>query len=324
MRMLHLRFNNAGVFPSTKKTPKNWAFSEKDGKYCHQEIGAENFANPITTNIVANVLRAMCGDIPVPTLKPNDIGKNSIFDEMAKDAYVKYDAPRMDNKGKPMFIETLNLNKSHVPNSNSKATQVFHLFDGSTYIAKGAYNWHYFDETFSNDNPINKESLISFINEILKIDNARKYPFKEIVYQLSRYWHTEEFDNRVKVFFSEKYTTNAINGPWAYILFGCTYNNGALSYDIPTGSNSSFKSKTPLLYTRGIGNVMYINGDIWCPINEKIERFISINGGSATILDGGLAYIIGIENVDGGWLKCNGYERILERIKAITLAKSDI
>lgn len=322
MRMVHLRFENARLFPQNRKTPKNWVFSQKEGKYVHDTVGAENFNNPITVNIVANVMRALTGDIPVPTLKPNDIGKNPVFEELAANAFVRYNAERADENGRPMFTETLNINKSHVRDSHSKKTQELELFDGSVYVAKGNYDWYAFDQTFSNDNPINKESLLAFISETIGVENVRELTFGEVVYRLSEHWHTEAFGSKVKAFFDKKYTTNAINDPWSYMLFGCTYSGGVISRDVPKGSNGSYQGRTPLLYTRGIAPVMYINGDIYCPVTDEIIDCLVDNAGTATILDGGLVYVIEIENLDEEDLFYDGYTKIFSREDAISLSKT--
>lgn len=322
MKMVHLRFKNARLFPQNKKTPKNWVFSEKDGKYVHDTIGAENYNNPITVNIVANVMRSLTGDIPVPTLKPNDISRNPIFEELAGNAFVRYDAQRMDEKGRPMFVECMNVNKSHVKNSHSKMEQEFRLSDGATYTAKGSYNWYTFDRTFSNDNPINKNSLLTFIGEIIGIENVRSLTFEDMVYMISKYWHTDEFERKVKNFFDEKYTTYAISAPWSYVLFGCVWNNGIISREIPTGSNGSYAGLTPLLYTKGIAPVMYVSGEIYYPVTDKMIECLSNNTGTATILDGGLVYVVGLENWDEDCLVDKGYEKIITREKAISICKS--
>lgn len=322
MKMVHLCFKNARLFPQCRKPPKNWVFSEKERKYIHDEVGSENYNNPITANIVANVMRALTGDIPVPTLKPNDIGKNPIFEELASNAFVKYDAQRMDEKGKPLFTECMNVNKSHVKDSHSKITNEFKLFDNTTYIAKGSYNWYTFDQTFSNDNPINKDSLSIFIGEIIGIENIRTLTFEDMIYRISKYWHTDEFEKKVKDFFDEKYTTNAINAPWTYMLFGCVWNKGSISREIPTGSNGSYKGKTPLLYTKGIASVMYVNGEIYYPATDEIVKCLSENAGVATILDGGLVYVVGLENHDEDYLMNVGYEKIITREEAINACKS--
>ena len=322
MKMVHLRFENARIFPQCRNTPKNWVFSADEGKYVHKEVGAENFDNPITVNIVANVMRALTGDIPVPTLKPNDIGKNPIFEELATNAFVRYDTQRMDEKGRPMFSECMNTNKSHVGNSHSTITQEFKLSNGTTYIAQGHFDWHAFDQTFSNDNPINAKSLLNFISDIIGVDDVRKFTFREVVYQLSKYWHTDDLEAKVKKFFDINYTNNAITVSWMYILFGCVWVKGIISREKLTACNRGYNGKTPLLCTKGITSVMYINGDICCPITDEMVNKISENMGTATILDGGLVYITEIEIFDEYRLFYEGFTKILNREDAIALSKS--
>lgn len=326
MKMIHLTFNNAGYFPQCRNTPKNYQYSEKDGKYVHAEVGSQNFAEPVTVNIVANVLRALAGDVPVPTLKPNDIERNPIYEEIASKSYVKYDNPMVDEKGRPALMESLNLNKSHVIDANNKLTQTFILFDGSKLIVNGCYNWHYFDETFTDDGNF-KEALLKFIEDIVEVENIRLYSFGNMITMLSRYWNTSDFDSKVEKFlFDNKCTVTMFNTPWCYMLFHCVYKKGKVVHppknekgeEYRAGSNAAWNFKTPLLYTKGIGQVKHIDGDIYCPASDALMECIKNNTGTATILDGGLIYIIGIENCDEEWLEMEGFHRILTREQALT------
>lgn len=350
MRMIHLRFENAGVFPDPsllygfkdqnekKLAVKNWAYSKEEKKYCHQVTGSKNFANPVTVNIVANVLRALANDIPVPTLKPTNIAKNPIYEELASNAYVRYDLPMVDEKGHPMFLEYITTNKSHVKNSHQKVSQEFELFDGTKINVSGCYNWHYFDKTFENGNLINKDSLLAFIGKTLGIDKSdvqQKYTFVGIVKELSKYWKDKAFQDKVLDFFTKNYTNNAIRTSWAVVFFGCYYNSKAKTlsmnvFDIPkdklpkidsiiTGKNTDHASETPLLFTRGIGLVRYVDGDIYCPVNDAMVDAISDGERTATILDGGLVYIVEIENCDTEWLKMNGYTKVLTLEEALKI-----
>lgn len=237
----------------------------------------------------------------------------------------KTDAYSLFLSATPLFpIQPIikNTDKSHVGNSHSKITQEFRLFNGTTYVAQGHFDWHAFDQTFSNDNPINTKSLLKFISDIIGVEDVRKFTFREVIYKLSKYWHTDDLEAKVKKFFDINYTNNAITVSWMYILFGCVWVKGIISREKLTAYNGGYKGKTPLLYTKGITSVMYINGDICCPITDEMINKISENMGTATILDGGLVYITEIEIFDEYRLFYEGFTKILNREDAIALSKS--
>lgn len=319
MKMIHLKFENAGYFPKTKNTPKNWVWSEADGKNVHSNVGSGNWTDPVTVNIVANVLRALCGDIPVPTLKPigNLINRNAEYDESAAGAYVKYLNPMSDGRGRPVLMESVQTNKSHMRNSNSKISKVFELYDGRELEVSGSYGWHYFDETFSRDGMDEGHMIVSFLDGILGLD-VRSLTFDTVVGMLSERWDDPEFGEKACGFLESSGIGKKIGMSWCWVIFGGVYENGKLVRRAATGSNTDFKKPTPILYTRGIGDMKHIDGEIWCPVSDEMIRMTGENGGTATVLDGGLVYVVEIENCDGRWLESEGFHKILSREDAIS------
>lgn len=322
MKAIRIRFEDAKLFfPAGSDIPKNWVYQPSEGKYVHKRTSSPNFNNPITSNIVANVLRVLCGDIPVPTLKPNDIGNNEIFDELARNAYVKYDTELIDRKKstKPVFTECMQTNKSHVPNSHSKIVDEFVLYDGSVITVAGKYNWSYFDKTFTNEKYINVQNLTSFISDVIGENDVRQFTFKELVCKMSKFWHDEEYKSKLKTFFDEHYHHNAMLSSWQYVLFGWVYDSRTKSLqEFNTGSNCNYKTKTPLLFTRGVSKIMNISGTIICPVSNEVITSVTNNCGTSTILDGGLAYILGCEFFDETYLELDGFSKILSRENAIS------
>lgn len=312
MRYLHCRFRDAGVFPyNSGSVPDNriWDNEKKEYRYASgKEAGAVNYAIPVTANIVANFLRKMCGDIPVPTLRPTHIQKNPIFEEVALKSFIKYDLPRVDKDGRPLFMETIQTSKAHKYNSEKQLLQHFTLFDGTVLTTKGQYTWNYFDRTFME----NKDIIIDFINEVIG-DDCRKYVFDTMVKMISKYWNDGDFKKSVNDFI--KNNNMHINKPWMNVLFGW-YRGEKL------GCNTIYTSKNPLLECMAIGKIMKVSGDIYLPVNDKMIDSISSHQGFASILDGGTVYVIGLENWDEECLMNKGYEKIITRDEAINICKS--
>ena len=67
---------------------------------------------------------------------------------------------------------------------------------------------------------------------------------------------------------------------------------------------------------------MYVSGDIYCPVTNEIIECLSENMGTATILDGGIAYVTEIEIYDENRLFYEGFSKILNREDAISLSKT--
>lgn len=309
-------------FKGKNSIPKYPVFPNyADGeKYSQKEnYGALNWKNPVTVNVVANVLRTLAGDIPVPTLKNSFIAKNPAFEELASGAFVKYDSIITNKNGFPI-TESFQSNKSHLKDAHSKISQTFTLFDNSQRKVSGVYDWLSFDRTFTgNDNAV---ILDFFKRELCLYKNPRQLPFRYIVKCLSALWNDEDF----KVSASQLLKSVKILDPWAYLLFNKRMDIKGEKIDdgSAVGSNGSAKGKTPLLCSKGFSSIMFISGSFVCPITDELIAFISKASGTATILDGGFAYVAGIEYCDEHWLELNGYSKILYRDKAISAQKSII
>lgn len=297
------------VFPSYAGEEN---FSQKEN------YGAPNWMNPVTTNIVANVLRALAGDIPVPTLKKSFIAKNPVFEELASKAFVKYDSIIQNDNGFPV-TESFQSNKSHLKNAHSKISQTFTLYDDSQRKVSGVYDWFSFDRTFKGeDNAV----ILDFFKRELNLDtNPRQIPFKDIVKSLSALWNDDGFKARA----SQLLKSVKILDPWTYLLFNKRMDKKGEKNDdgSAVGSNGSSKGKTPLLCSKGFSSIMYISGSFYCPVTDELLAFISNGTGTATILDGGFAYISEKEKRDEHWLELNGYTKILSREEALSVQKSN-
>jgi hypothetical protein len=110
----------------------------------------------------------------------------------------------------------------------------------------------------------------------------------DTVTELSKYWNTAEFKKALNEFLAVN--SNICTMPWMNVFF-----------DVPAkGSNTAPLSSTPLTVSKGVGKIFYLNGEIICKIeNEEACRYIeeAINNGvgSATLLENGLVYVVGLE-----------------------------
>lgn len=327
-----VRFKGAGLFPEGLNVPLNIIY---DGKTYKQEkgvyrgmsrygLGVANYDNPVTIEIAANVLRALCGDIPVPTVrpKPEKLIANPIFTEMAKNSFVKYDDYIFKDKNGNdviMGIEAFHSNKSHVRNSHRKCSKTFVLFDGTERECSGVYDWYSFNRQFC----YNSDKLIDFINSIIN-DDCKKYEFEEVVKKISEHMYEPDYATNVNTFLNEtKFKTyngkrqETMSVPWKYALFGICADPQRL------GSNCAFSSVNPRLSVKGFNYRLKISGYIYLCVNDDMIDAIKNNSGIATILDGGIVAIEEYdEKIDEETLINKGYQKIISREDAIKHSKS--
>lgn len=330
LKLLHLVFKNGRIFPESLHKNKNIAYNWETKKWEQIETVVKNFQNPVTVNIVANVLRALSGEIPIPTLKPHErFPQTPIYEELAKNSFVRYATPVKESvKTKfgifPAFTETERTSKAHVKDSHMKNIKTkLEKFDGTISEYAGRYNWDYFYRTFENHKGINvANEIINLFNGFLETDMTKK-SFYNAFKAYTCLWGNEEFENQ-----AENIITNyGINAPWAYVLFGFWIKNKERTYLPPTSNNTSYKSQTPLLLLNGVANVMSISGEIYCPITDEIYERLKKYGGFATIFDGGVVFINNIiENnkPSENYLHKCGFDKVLTLDEAITLYESTL
>lgn len=144
--------------------------------------------------------------------------------------------------------------------------------------AKGLYSWSIFKRHCKTKESFNKK--IEILNNIIGKDST-KLTFEELIYELSKYWVENDFNE-----YKEEFST-----PWFNVLLTNKDNKNSTTYP---------QSRTPFFVNNGEAYITYLNGENICPIeNEKIINKIINNGtGIATLLENGMIYINSIENYE--------------------------
>lgn len=292
MFYLHLKFENCGLISGKRKMKMGkWESSSphltKMGKIESCDIDTQNygndFSNPIPYTLLSNILHVLCGEIPVSTKRKTFFSENfkrsEELDNIALNSYVKYTNPtiELDAYNLPKQKEFINSNKWHW-NSEYPHKTTFKLFDGNIKIANGFYSWSIFKRYCGDIETFNKK--VEILNNIIGMDSL-KLTFDELIYEISKYWDSNDFSIYEKDF----------SKPWYNLFFKKEDNKNSTTYP---------QSKTPILVNRGEAYITYINGEIICPIENKniIDAIINNGNGSATLLENGIIYVYAIENYE--------------------------
>ena len=279
MKYLHLKFIDGGLIYGGNRNKSSSPHLTSVG--LNSKVDNKNYGHdlnnlvPYTT--LSNVLHVLCGKTPVPTKRESVLVRNKELDEIALNSYIKYDTKIIyDNYNMPMPREIINTNKFQY-NSEKKLNTTFKLFDGSFKTVRGHYNWNFFRRSCEDLKDF--EFKVSLIKDIIKIDPL-KLTFDELIYELSKHWGELDLS---------KY-----NGIFKYGWDNVILNKHS------TSSNLSYSSRTPIFNNNGIAYKIRIGGEIICQIeNDKIIEDMCNDGVTcATFLDGGIIYILGIENYE--------------------------
>lgn len=288
---LVLKFENAGLICGKSK---HFVRSSHGNRGKIEASEGHDKVTPIPYTLLSNVLHKLCGEIPVPSKRPTIFKRLEVFDDIAKNSYIKYGIKPIQKKsGYGYDNSEVFVTSKYAFNAHQKVNATFKLHDGSVLKRPGRYTWSYLEKAC--ENKANFDLFCDFLTGIIGED-CRKYTMEQFITKLSAYWGNEEFNAKAERFMAEN---KFLPQPWANLLF----NKPAST------SNTNFTSKTPLLVTSGVSEIIYLNGKIVCPIdNEEIIQALRENSGTATILEHGLVYIDSLTNI----FDDDGYERIFD------------
>lgn len=289
MKYLHLKFESATL----KHADIAKAREGMLGVCSLTDINNTDWSCPIGLDQVSNMLHVMFGLPPKAVNRYTVFKRNKDIYELAKGAYIKYDNYSEDDV---KFMNGLEFFQSAKPNYNAHS-KVTTYIDGKDM--DGFYTWNYFERRFKGKEEL-LDKIMNFFNEALKEETGggdvrEYYYFPEFVER----FHNHLDDEYVQEFFEEElymdgefYGRNKpLNKAFIDIL-----NNEYKKDDYKGGSrNTEYSGPTPLLYTKGTGNKLTLNGEIIVPIeNDDYVDFLEKYGTLPTLLDGGVVTVLGI------------------------------
>jgi len=266
MKYLILKFQDAKLFRNKDSQDK-----VTDYLYGNSDRGKQKFfKEPITTYQVSNVLHVLFGEKPVPSLKKMMpfYKKNEDLFEKANNSYLKFDSYyRRLNKNKDKFIYITEIMQTK-KSLNISWNPVSYFNWERIRLKIGDENFKLFLELLESNFGVTTKS--KFIDIIKIIQNQKVVG-----------------DFLIKI--RKKVVATDINN---------YHKNRTVQMNQHGGS--------ALTVTTSIEHPVILSGTILVPVTDADIIKVKENKGCATILDGGLVYVDGIE--DGDTLSDEGFE----------------
>lgn len=252
-KYLILKFRNAKLFRNDKKCSD--FVNDVNGN--RKRTNEEQYIEPITVYQVSNVLHALFGERPVPSLRKVLFEKNQYYFEKANKSYIKVDGHKrfVKSKNKEEYVKEFLQTKKSVYNS---------------YNPNPVINWEIVRQYVGPDNI---DWLMKEISTL--IQNPLNYTFIEIRNKLS-------ISNTTNLFLGLK--SRMLSGLIGYI------SNSKFASQLTT------KNDTALINNNGVDSVIVLSGEMIIPVSDEDIIKLSKSKGCATILDGGFVWIDSIKN----------------------------
>ncbi len=275
-KLLILRFRNAGLFRKHRNTKdKIFDINRRDRK---NEL---EFIEPITVNHISNMLHVLFGERPKPSVRETVYDKNEHIFNLANESFLRIDSYK-DEKGK-FYAETMQLKKAV----------------GNSWNPVSYMNFNRVKQ-LCQDRPELFKLFTDTISEVFNI-NIENTTFNDVKNMI-----LNSDDNRLKEMFS------VLNRSGKKPLYSCIFannDNAPISIFI-NEKELKEKGKIPKLNSIGINEnkntiltvltgldkIIKLSGEILIPVSEDDIIKIKKNKGSATLLDGGFVYIVGVKN----------------------------
>ena len=285
---LLLKFKDAGLVLNNKASkPKGGWVHALNSFGLNSNVPSRNvdFDTPIGVSQVSNMLHVLFGLAPQPTYRDSLIPRNEQVYEIAKKAKIRYE----DLCNEMMYekSEVISSAKYAIDSHKTPHTKI------GDKVYNGIYSWSYLFKWISKNGDSDfANELISLLNKVLSCDNVvKKYTFEELVLALRDHYE----DDEMVAFFERKNPNLIIGSHFSYMLFGKPLNKEG---EIATGNNTTYRSPTPLLESRGVSQRMArLNGEILVEFDdESLVTALHQNGTLPTLLDGGIVTVVSLKN----------------------------
>ena len=274
---LLIKFVNAGVFPDTRKSSDKMYDLEgktkrKDAPF--MQIPAKKF----DWRHVSNILHVLMGERPVPTIRKTLLKPDLSIQEAAKKALVTIDTP-CDDRG---YEGGEMMNARKTLKDAWQTSKIAYFLGGTPALIKGGLiYWTRLERLLGT------ALLNDFINTVQSITHERNVTRNISAHRAIEILHDNYDLPQVQVF-CEKCTeakrTSLVN------VINPKANKDSITFHTGVGSKLNI-----LMVNSGPEKINKISGTIFIPLNDELLARLSRGCGVATILEGGLAYIKGIE-----------------------------
>lgn len=282
-KALIINFKNAGIFPYSR-----WSSDKMYDLYGARDGKTPRFAAPVMQipagrfdfRHVSNILHVLMGERPVPTIRRTLLKPDKTIHEAARGALVVIDA-LISDEGKYTGIETINARKS-VSNAYQTSKTVYHLHGQPVPIKGGLIYWRRLERFLGSG------LLKVFVDTLQDISQDADVIRSMTAQRAIEILHDNYDSPKVRIFCEKclkaKLTTfvNIIN-PHG------NKNSITIHSDKRTRLNM-------LIVGSGPEKIIRLSGKIFVPLDNNLLARLENGCGVATVLEGGMAYIAGIDD----------------------------
>ncbi len=282
-KALVIKFKNAGIFPYSRWSADKMydLYGIKDGKTPRSAAPVMQIpAGKFDYRHVSNILHVLMGERPVPTIRRTLLKPDQAIQEAAKKALVIINTPISDN-GKYIGEETINARKS-VSNAYQTAKTVYHLSGQPVPIKGGLIYWRRLERI------LGPRLLKDFINTVQGITKDAAVIGNMTAQRAMEILHDNYDRPEVQTFciqcLQAKLTT-----------FVNIINPRGNKNSITIHSDNRAKLNMQIIGS-GPEKIIRLSGKIFVPLNDSLLARLANGCGVASVLEGGMAYIAGIDD----------------------------
>lgn len=279
MKILHLTFEDAKLFPKKTKHSKDFVrvngVSKRRTDFKDVKL---NFEAHITKYQVANIINVLLGKRPVPSFRPVPYKMNNAVMEIAEQSYIKIDTPKVVKSRGSKSAKTYELYEDYITEttlvnkaSHNAWVKKFEGLDGNF-----KYEWQHILRFLG---PTEYMNFINGLEPILGYNPTAK-PFVDLYESLDTHLGKPALNALADHFLKCK------RKPIYYLLTLGKETKKFLANITQvrtTGSNSAYVALSD------IEEVYMLSGDIYIPIEEDMLDKMVTN--TTTLLDGGIVII---------------------------------
>lgn len=276
-KTLLIKFTNAGVFSETRRSSDK--MYDLDGKTKRKDAPVMQIpARKFDWRHVSNVLHVLMGERPVPTIRRTLLKPDLSIQEAAKKARVVIDTPCNERgyEGREMITARKTVKDAW------QTARISYFLGGTPFQIKGGLLYWARLERLLGEGLLN-----DFIDTVQSITGERNVTRNISAHRAIEILH-DNYELRQTQVFCQK-CVKAMRTALVNII-DPKANKESITFHTGVGSKLNIQ-----MVNSGRENIVKISGTIYVPVNDDLVSRLSKGCGTATILEGGLAYIEGIE-----------------------------
>lgn len=277
-KALLIKFTSAGIFPETRRSSDK--MYDLDGKTKRKDAPVMHIpSGKFDWRHVSNVLHVLMGERPVPTIRKTRLKPDLSIQKAAKKARVVIDTPSNERGYESQEMMTA---RKTVKDAWQTARISYFLGGAPVQIKGGLLYWARLERLLG-------EALLNdFVGTVQSITGERN-----VTRTISAHRAIEILHDKYVLPETRKFCRTCIKAQRTALvnIIDPKANKESITFHTGVGSKLNIH-----MVNSGPENITKISGTIFVPVNEELLSRLSKGCGTATILEGGLAYIEGIED----------------------------